>query len=293
VLCLFFLILVDKQTRIVFLNLRLALSFFVFLLLIFPNLFWNYENNWLTFNHTADNISLNSIGFNFIGLVEFVSSQILMVGPILFFSFLFFYKKKKLGFVEKFLLCFSLPVIVIVIVESLLVRAHGNWAAVSFVSLSVFFIESVYRANKKIIFFNNYINLLLGLVLFLMIAASYPLSFFDRIRGVQSLIVFLEDKNKSSIKNMVISDRLVYASISYEYRNKEIEMYSPFKPGAKVAHHFQLKNALPKNFSKNFILIGYLNDVDYLQKEKGVKLIGSKLFPFTKEKIKIYEISFK
>ena len=64
------------------------------------------------------------------------------------------------------------------------------------------------------------------------------------------------------------------------------------RPETKTEHHFQLKNALPLDFSKDFILIGYTNDVDYLQAEKSVVLIGSKLFPFSKEKIKIYEVSF-
>ena len=109
---------------------------------------------------------------------------------------------------------------------------------------------------------------------------------------MEGFVLFLEDKNKNSIKNFVISDRLIYANVSYVYKNKKIKIYSPLKPGSKVSHHFQLKNALPLDFSKDFILIGYTNDVDYLQAEKSVVLIGSKLFPFSKEKIKIYEVSF-
>ena len=96
--------------------------------------------------------------------------------------------------------------------------------------------------------------------------------------------------NQNNFDNIVISDRLLFANLKYEYHSKQLNFYSPYKPGNKIAHHFQLKNALPNNFNNNFILIGNKDDINYLQKKIKIKLLDTKLFPFASEKIKIYEV---
>ena len=50
----------------------------------------------------------------------------------------------------------------------------------------------------------------------------------------------------------MVNDRLLFANLSYEYFLTKKIFYSPYKPGNKIDHHFQLKNALPKDFSQKF-----------------------------------------
>ena len=100
------------------------------------------------------NASLDKIKINPIGFFEFLFSQIFMIGPVLFVGFLLCsYKKIKIHANEKFLISFALPALLIVLLESFLVRAHANWAAVSLVSLSIFFVNIVYNLNKKILYY--------------------------------------------------------------------------------------------------------------------------------------------
>ena len=75
--------------------------------------------------------------------------------------------------------------------------------------------------------------------------------------------------------------------------SKNINLYSPFMPGSKIVHHFQLQNPLPVNFSEDFLLIGEKNEINYLIKNNQIKLVGHKLFPFSKESIEIYGVSFE
>ena len=293
IISLILLFIIEKDFRLVFVNskFKIILSLLIFILVLMPNIFWNYQNDWSTIGHTADNAALDKIKLNFIGFAEFLFSQIIMIGPILFIGFvLCIYKPIKLNTNEKFLLCFSLPALLIVSLESLLVRAHANWAAVSLVSLSIFFVSIVYKLNKKFIHINNYVNLFAGFIIFIIIATSQPFNAFNRINGIKDFVQFLNEKNKSNINNIVVSDRLLFANLSYEYYHKKINFYSPFNPENKISHHFQLKNALPKNFTKNFILIGKKSYIDYLQNNKKITLLGSKSFPFTKEKLEIYEV---
>ena len=287
------LLIVEKGFRHAFLSskLKLLMSLLIFITILSPNLLWNYINNWPTIGHTIDNASLNKINLNFIGLFNFLLSQIVMIGPVLCFGFLVCLNKVvKFGSKEKFLICFALPTLIIVLIESFLVRAHANWAAVSLVTLSIFFISVVYRFKKQILHINNYLNLGVGLILFAMIATNFPLSVFNRISGAKSLVQFLDETNQNNFDNIVVSDRLLFANLKYEYYSKKLNFYSPYKPGNKIAHHFQLKNALPNNFNNNFILIGNKNDINYLQKKIKIKLLDTKLFPFANEKIKIYEV---
>ena len=284
---------IEKGFRSVFLRskFKLFLSSLILILILLPNILWNYQNEWSTLGHTADNASLDKIKLNPIGLFEFLFSQIVMIGPVLFVGFLLYsYKQIKIDTNEKFLICFALPGLLIVSIESFLVRAHANWAAVSLVSLSVLFVSAVYKLNKKVIYLNNYLNLAVGIVLFIMIGVGYPLSVFNRINGLKDFTQFLNEKNQNNINNIVVNDRLLFANLNYEYYSKQINFFSSFNPRNKAAHHFQLKNALPSDFSKNFILIGNKSSINYLQKDKKIKLLGSKSFPFAEKNIEIYEI---
>ena len=70
------------------------------------------------------------------------------------------------------------------------------------------------------------------------------------------------------------------------YHLKKV-FYSPKKPGARIGNHFHLKNPLPENLSKNFILIGDKNEIKYLIKKLKIRSLGFSFFPFSKEKLEI------
>ena len=57
-----------------------------------------------------------------------------------------------------------------------------------------------------------------------------------------------------------------------------------------MGNHFQLKNPLAKNFEESFLLIGNISDVDYLNKNKTITVLGSEAFTFSDKKIEIYEV---
>ena len=119
-----------------------SLRFAIFLIIAFPNIYWNINNGWLTLGHTLDNVSIGKFGLEPIEFLNFVFAQLLIVGPIFSLFFLRYYRDFfKLSESFAFLISYSFPILVIVAIESLLVRAHGNWAATSFVSLTVLFVQ--------------------------------------------------------------------------------------------------------------------------------------------------------
>ena len=85
---------------------------------------------------------------------------------------------------------------------------------------------------------------------------------------------------------------MLFSNLSYFFHNSEIQIYVPFTPNTKLAHHFQITNPLPIDFNDNFIFLGYLDELDYLKNKHNINLIDIKAVPFNKKPIKIYEVVF-
>ena len=66
------------------------MSLIIVLILIFPNIYWNLNNNWLTFSHTVANVNLSG-SFELKKFFEFLLAQIFIIGPIMFVLSLFYF----------------------------------------------------------------------------------------------------------------------------------------------------------------------------------------------------------
>ena len=284
----------DTNLRSVFLNkkLNLFLFFISFVVVISPNIMWNIQNGWVTLAHTSDNVGLDRISFNIIQGFEFLISQAFMLGPILFFTFLILFKKIKFNFQTKFLLFFSLPVFVIVFVESVMVRANANWAAIGLIPLFMLATSTTYEHFPKTIFYNNLFNFSFCFVLFSLIATSSNLSVFDRINGISNFSNKIESEYLKENKFLVIQDRLLYSSLFYSLRNSSKILLTPYNPKNKVKSHFHLSNPLAPEHDKNFIFIGNLESLNYLKKEySAIKRIEFDV-KFVGNRVEVYEVFF-
>ncbi len=289
-------LLFEKTMRNVFLkNKLLPLCFIIsFLVIIAPNIIWNINNNWVTFEHTADNAALNRSGLHLIESLKFFGSQIIMIGPLIFLFFILGSVKNLINdFSTRFLLIFSLPAFVIVLFESFLVRANANWAAVSLISFLILFVHIAFKYSKKLIFINNLANFVFGLCFFLIIGVGASYGPFKKISGVSSFASSLLAHYKlEQTKNIVVSDRMLFSNLGYFFYNSQIQMYVPFSPGSQQGHHFQITNPLPVDFHDNFIFLGHMDEILYLKNKHIISLVDVKTVPFKKKPIKIYEVIF-
>ena len=212
-----------------------------------------------------------------------------MAGPVLFVMFLFSLKNFRLDYENKFLLIFSLPIILIVLVESYLVRANANWAAPALISIFIFLFRVV---NKRHLLKINFIfNYLIAFLLFFSILNTSGNKVFDRITGVEGF-----SKNLSEIikeKDIVVSDRIIFSNIAYQLRNKENLILMPYKTGTSITNHFQMSSPLNADRKIDFFLLGDLSNISYLSNERKNKLVKEFNVPFNSEPLKLYEIYFK
>lgn len=118
------------------------------LAMIAPNLIWNLQNSFATFSHTADNAKWSGSLGNPIKALEFFGAQFGVFGPILFGALIVICWRawqEGLRDGDALLLCFAIPVILIVTAQAFISRAHANWAAVSYVAATVLVTATMIR----------------------------------------------------------------------------------------------------------------------------------------------------
>tara|TARA_Y100001970_G_scaffold105663_1_gene132336 strand:+ start:237 stop:1049 length:813 start_codon:yes stop_codon:yes gene_type:complete len=262
------------------------------LLVLLPNIIWNKNMGWITLLHTSENAGLDRTMINLFQGFEFILSQVLMLSPFLFIIFIFIIKKITFNFKTKFLLSFSLPIFLIVLLESVLVRANANWAAVALVSFFILMINQVFESSKKIIFINNIFNFIFCLIFYLLIAFSSSLSLFDRINGISSFAKLINEKHLKDKEKLVVEDRMLYSNLRYIFRNSKIKIYMPYNPKNKISNHFQMSQPLNENFEEDFFYIGNKSQLSYLKKNKRIKKVDNIGVLFNKTSISIYEVTF-
>ena len=290
-----FLILIFMDTKTLAMFKKNKIPFFAFvlalLLVVLPNVYWNFNNGWVTFSHTADNTNLQNFDLSFYEPLKFLISQIFMLGVVLFFSFLYVIRSFHLDFENKFLLIFSLPIIFVVLIESFLVRANANWAAPALVSLFILMYRLIAQRDNRLIIINFAVNCLVGAFLFISILISSNLTIFDRIRGVDA---FVNDIVKIvGDKDIVVSDRILFSSMSYEMRNKPNNIFMPYKEGGAITNHFQMSSPLAKLHSNSFYLIGGSSDISYLVNKNEIKFLKEFDVSFSSSSLEFYEVVFK
>ena len=102
------------------------------LALIAPNLYWNYAHGFITFQHTANNAAWQRHVSHLWRFVQFLLYQFGVYGPVLFAMVLWITAMAIRGRTDRrvvMLLAFSLPILVLITVQSLISRTHANWTA--------------------------------------------------------------------------------------------------------------------------------------------------------------------
>jgi 4-amino-4-deoxy-L-arabinose transferase-like glycosyltransferase len=127
---------------------RLYAALALGLLLIAPNLAWNYAHSFATLSHTADNANWGGSILNPGKALEFFVAQFGVFGPVLFGGLLVIVWrawKHGLPAPDRTLLCFSLPILAVITLQAFISRAHANWAATAYVAATVLVIATMVR----------------------------------------------------------------------------------------------------------------------------------------------------
>ena len=132
---------------------ELYISLVCSLLLILPIIFWNIENNFISFTFHRDRVSLFSHGIHPLYFLRNLAGQIGYQHPILFGLFILaivrFPKKRFLPKNEfAFLLILSLPLIFLFVLFSLFRSTLPHWSGMAYLSLLLMTSVYIVKENK-------------------------------------------------------------------------------------------------------------------------------------------------
>ncbi|MDP3458401.1 MAG: glycosyltransferase family 39 protein [Hyphomonas sp.] len=164
--------LVDPPMRRALVSKGGALALLVMGLLVAPHFAWNAANDFQTVGHTVDNANLGGDLFNPGNAVTFFVDQLGVFGPVSFLALLaglagWRLKADADGPPARWLLCFVLPVLIFILGQAVLSRAHANWAATAYPGASLL-VAGWFAGRRAVIWASLAVNALIA-VLFLVV----------------------------------------------------------------------------------------------------------------------------
>jgi 4-amino-4-deoxy-L-arabinose transferase-like glycosyltransferase len=153
-ICIVLTLLIDRDSRRTLVSrhglIVLALAGLVFA----PHMAWNAAHDFKTVSHTVDNANLGGDLINPGNALTFLVDQLGVFGPVSFLALvfgLFVIRSQDEGIMgrDRWLLCFILPVLIIILGQAVLSRANANWAATAYPAASVLVAAWLTRARSN------------------------------------------------------------------------------------------------------------------------------------------------
>ncbi len=224
---------VDQPTRKSLLSWAGLAALAVAILVLAPNLAWNAANKFETVSHTTDNANWGNATFDPGHLGQFLVDQMAVFGPLCVLVFgagcvLLVRPRDKNAFTrELWLLAFILPPLLVILAQSVISRAHANWAATAYPAAAVLVASWIARprwgfAVKAAVA----LNLTLGLVYVIGWAAPSlgdslgGANAYKRVRGWKETAAELGAITaKDHATAVMLDDREVWHGVDYYARN--------------------------------------------------------------------------
>ena len=133
---------IDRPTRRALLSRQGLLACGLALLIVSPHLFWNLQNQFQTVGHTVDNANWQGAAFAPQNAIRFGVDQMGIFGPIgflvlcgLMLALVTHWRRgRPVSEPYRWLACFVVPALGVILLQSMIARAHANWAATAYLA---------------------------------------------------------------------------------------------------------------------------------------------------------------
>lgn len=260
-------------------------------LIFVPNLVWNAQNGWPTFQHTADISHLETdAGLHWDELGEFVGGQAGILGLVLFGAFLLLLARAWWRDpTQRTLACFTLPFLIVICLQALLGRANANWGAMAYVTGTVWIVAWLLQGQRLgWLVAGIAFNLLLAALTYhyhgLMRAADVPLSghakpaecwralrgepgahcpdFFKRVQGWEAAGAAVRERLDALPGTRLLSDERDLMSEFAYYARPASENAALWNPSGAVQSHYALVASLPPVPSQDYLYVSRSDTLD-------------------------------
>jgi len=258
-----------RAGRRLLLNPRLYAALAIAAALIAPNIWWNAQNKFATFAHTAENANWGGSLFHPADALEFFFGQFGVFGPILFVCLIIFVLQWRPSAsatgnnrAERLLLSFCLPVLGLMLIQALLSRAHANWAAFAYVAATVLMTAALIKGNWRHVFRASLglhlamaLLLAVGGVLAGRIALPGDLDPYARLLGWRAMAEAAAAKAEAEGYRAIVTDkRALAAELHYYLRDRHIPVVA-MRGGGAPHDHFELTRPLNADTPRPVLMV--------------------------------------
>ncbi len=309
VLCLALFLIVSAPDRWLLRKPHIWISGGIGLLFLLPNLLWNAKNGNPTIKHTGDNANWGAELFNLESLADFFVDQLGIFG-LFFFPILIWVAGSLIRSIINhrhidrnflILLCFSLPIVTIVMVQSFISRANANWAAATYVAATVLVVLWLLQKQKRTLFYVALAtNVAVGVFLYTLslspalIEATNMGNAFKRVRGwdvIGQHVVEIAAETKSEI--ILVNDRLILTELLY-YAQDTDASFRIWDQDGYVQNHYEMVMPHSNITTETVLLVArYKDPEDILQSFEKTQEIGIFEIPVSENrtrKIHLYRL---
>jgi 4-amino-4-deoxy-L-arabinose transferase-like glycosyltransferase len=254
---------------------RLYLGLAIAGAIIAPNLAWNVQNGFATFKHTADNANLRNSLFHPAEMLDFVTGQFGVFGPVLFGAVLVYcvnwlrdpQARAAAGEPERLLLAFTIPVLLFMATQALLSRAHANWAAFAYVAATVLITAVLLRHGWHRLFrvsmaIHLAVVLLIGIggILAGRLALPGGADPYARLLGWKALAENAADRARAGGFAAIATDkRALAAELLYYLRDAAMPVVA-MRDGGPPGDHFEMTRPLDAATPRPVLLVSFNSD---------------------------------
>jgi hypothetical protein len=214
------------------------------LLILAPNIYWNYLNDFPTFSHTAEYVDKNGIYPQ--KMLSFIFEQAGVIGPLGFIIAWWWVVKGKQP--KALLLTFSAPIFLVICFVALQGKYNANWAAPAYIGVVIGMAHFLQHRRKWLIAVLS-TNILLGLVINLadpiiqatgveLKAKQDP---FKRVRGWKAWGEQLKTYTDQYPQATFVADgrTIITEAMFYTFGTPKANI-TEWTPDSTIGSHFQL-----------------------------------------------------
>lgn len=242
------------------------------LLILSPNLWWNWQNGFVSFLAVRDNAHLTGPLLHPRSLLEFLGAQFGVMGPM-FFAMLLVLVPRPRRLAEprdRLLAAFSLPILAVLLVQSLVSHAEPNWAAPAYIAATVLVVAAALDGGRRrLVAAAVAFDLAAAVVLFgatpaLAAAGIVVPAKFDplhRLRGWRSLGERVSQLLAAHPRlTLLADDRELIAALTYYVHPHPFNAVE-WNPVPGISDQWRLTNNIGDHRGGDFLAVAVHNDV--------------------------------
>jgi 4-amino-4-deoxy-L-arabinose transferase-like glycosyltransferase len=244
------------------------------LLLFLPNLYWNYQYDFISFKHTSEISKLQQSLIHPERFLEFFIGQFVVFGPAAMWLMLHHLRKAVNDPRLRLLLYLTLPLFLLISIQAFLAKANLNWAAPVYVAGSILVGYALASIDKKrLVIIAIGINLIMAATLYFYTPLQDVMGIeptrkntpYYRLAGWRELMQSATDSTQEFVELPWVSDsRKLLSYVNFyvsQFSGKPLSLYG-FNPDDRIKSQYELTRDLRSADSSEFIFISeYARDL--------------------------------